>query len=123
IIDPPTPRPPAKELAMVMNAYDLNFDRDNDLYSINGLPGYYDAHPIELKVNELVRVYLLNMTEYDLVNSFHLHANMYDYYPAGTSLTPAYKTDVVHLGVGDRGILEFSYESPGMYMFHAHQVQ
>jgi manganese oxidase len=123
IIDPPTPRPPAKEMVMVMNGYDLNFDQDNDLYSINGLPAYYEANPIELKVGELVRIYLVNMTEYDAVNSLHLHANMFDYYPAGTSLTPLYKTDVVHLGVADRGILEFRYESPGMYMFHAHQVE
>src|ERR687887_182838 len=57
IIDPKTPRPPMKELVMLMNGYDLNLDqegpyqlpepgkfknldtgkdRDNELYSVNG---------------------------------------------------------------------------------------
>ena len=63
------------------------------------------------------------MTEFDPVNSLHLHANMFNYYPAGTSLTPTVLTDVVHLGIADRGILEFSYKSPGAYMFHAHQTE
>ena len=108
---------------MVMNGYDTNFDKANELYSVNGMPGYYHDNPIELKVNEPVRVYLVNMTEYDAVNSFHLHANMFNYIPLGTSLTPSYLTDVVHLGIADRGILEFSYKFPGQYMFHAHQSE
>ncbi len=123
IIDPPKPRPPAREMVMVMQGYDLNFDKENELYSVNGLPGYYDENPIELKVGELVRIYLINMTEFDPVNSFHLHANMFSYIPVGTSLTPNVLTDVVHLGIADRGILEFRYKFPGQYMFHAHQTE
>ena len=30
------------------------------------------------------------------------------------------KTDVVELGQGDRGIIEFTYDKPDMFMFHAH---
>lgn len=123
IIDPPTPRPSAKEMVMVMNGYDLNFDTKNELYSVNGMPGYYHDHPIQLKVGELVRIYLINMTEFDPVNSIHLHANMFNYIPLGTSLTPTLVTDVVHLGIADRGILEFKYKFPGRYMFHAHQTE
>ena len=33
---------------------------------------------------ELVRIYLVNVLEFDLINSFHLHANFFDYYPTGT---------------------------------------
>jgi hypothetical protein len=45
---------------------------------------------------------------------------MFEYYPAGTAMNPAYKTDIVTMSQGDRGILEFTYDKPGMYMFHAH---
>ena len=53
------------------------------------------------------------MTEFDLVNNFHLHANMFHYYPSGTSLEPAELTDTINLCQGQRGILEFSYKFPG----------
>ena len=121
IIDPPKPRPPAREMTMLLNGFDTNFDKENELYSLNGLPGYYQVNPIPVKLGQLQRVYLVNMTEFDAVNSFHFHANMFHWFPGGTALTPAYLNDVVHLGVADRGILEFTYNFPGQYLFHAHQ--
>jgi FtsP/CotA-like multicopper oxidase with cupredoxin domain len=120
IVDPPTPRAPATEMIMVMHGLDVNFDMENDFYAVNGYANYYAEHPISIKVGEKVRIYLSNMTEFDLVNNFHLHANMFEFYPSGTSLTPAEITDTVNLCQGQRGILEFSYKFPGMYMFHAH---
>jgi FtsP/CotA-like multicopper oxidase with cupredoxin domain len=120
IVDPPTPRPPATEMVMVMHGLDVDFDMENEFYAVNGVANYYAEHPIDIKVGERVRIYLSNMTEFDLVNNFHLHANMFDYYPNGTTLTPAEHTDTVNLCQGQRGILEFSYRFPGMYMFHAH---
>ena len=120
IVDPPTPRPPATEMIMVMHGLDVNFDMENDFYAVNGVANYYAEHPIDIKVGEKVRIYLSNMTEFDLVNNFHLHANMFDYYPNGTQLQPAELTDTVNLCQGQRGIIEFSYRYPGMYMFHAH---
>ena len=120
IVDPPTPRPPATEMIMVMHGLDVNFDMENDFYAVNGYANYYAEHPISIKVGEKVRIYLSNMTEFDLVNNFHLHANMFDFYPTGTSLSPTEQTDTVNLCQGQRGIIEFSYKFPGMYMFHAH---
>ncbi len=120
IVDPPAPRPAATEMIMVMHGLDTDMDMENEFYAVNGRANYYAEHPITIKVGEPVRVYLSNMTEFDLVNNFHLHANMFDYYPSGTSLTPSEHTDTVNLCQGQRGILEFSYRYPGMYMFHAH---
>jgi FtsP/CotA-like multicopper oxidase with cupredoxin domain len=120
IVDPNPPRPPATEMIMVMHGLDVDLDMENEFYAINGVANYYAQHPIEIKVGEKVRIYLSNMTEFDLVNNFHLHANMFEYYPSGTSLQPAEVTDTVNLCQGQRGILEFSYKYPGMYMFHAH---
>jgi manganese oxidase len=123
IIDPPTPRPPANEMVMLLNGYDLTFAGGNDIYSVNGMPGYYQDHPIPLKIGQLNRVYIVNMTEFDPLNSFHLHGNMYNYIPLGTSLKPSFLTDVVHLGIADRGIAEFTFKLPGQYLFHAHQTE
>jgi FtsP/CotA-like multicopper oxidase with cupredoxin domain len=54
------------------------------------------------------------------LNSFHVHANFFHYYPTGTSLEPTEFTDTVIQGQGQRGILELRFPYTGMYMFHAH---
>ena len=126
IIDPAEGRPKAdRELLMVMSGYDVDFDGKNDFYAVNGIPFHYDhdKHPIRLRVGELVRIYLVNALEYDAINSFHLHANFFHYYPTGTSLTPVELTDTVAQMQGQRGILEFRYKYPGKYMFHAHKTE
>jgi manganese oxidase len=123
IIDPPTPRPPAKELVMVMNAFDTNFDAENEFYAVNTVAFHYAKHPIAIDLNEQVRVYLVNITEFDPVNSFHLHAGMFNLYRTGTRLEPSDYTDIVTMGQGERHILEFSLKFPGQYMFHAHQSE
>jgi len=123
IVDPKTPRQAAKEMVMLMNGFDVDFDGENEFYTVNGIANYYTDYPIQIKVNEPVRVYLVNMTEFDKINSLHLHANMFWYYPNGTILTPAEYTDTVMLCQGQRGILEFSYKYPGRYLFHAHQSE
>jgi FtsP/CotA-like multicopper oxidase with cupredoxin domain len=124
IIDPKAGRPRADhELIMVMSGFDVDFDGANDFYQVNGIPFHYEKHPIHLKVGETVRIYLANTLEYDQINSFHLHANFFQYYPTGTSLTPAEFTDTVAQMQGQRGILEFSFKHPGRYMFHAHKTE
>jgi FtsP/CotA-like multicopper oxidase with cupredoxin domain len=69
-----------------------------------------------------VRVYLANLTEFDLINSFHLHADFFRYYPTGSSDLFEY-TDTVMLTQGQRGILEIEFAHTGTYMFHAHQSE
>jgi manganese oxidase len=123
IIDPPEPRPSAKELVMVMNAFDTNFDGENEVYAVNTVAFHYAKHPIPLKVNELVRVYLVNITEFDPVNSLHLHANFFHVYRTGTRLEPQDFTDMIMMAQAERHILEFRYKYPGKYMFHAHQTE
>ena len=123
IVDPKTPRPPADEMVMVMNGYDTDFDTENNFYTVNGIPYYYMHHPIQIGMNQLVRIYLVNMLEFDPINNFHLHANLYQLYRSGTSLTPDEYTDMVTMSQGERGILEFNYKFPGQYMFHAHKTE
>jgi hypothetical protein len=123
IVDPKTPRPPADEMVMVMNGYDTDFDTENNFYTVNGIPYYYMHHPIRIEKNQLVRIYLVNMLEFDPINNFHLHANLYQLYRSGTGLTPHEYTDMVTMSQGERGILEFKYKFPGQYMFHAHKTE
>ncbi len=124
IIDPKGGRPPVEhEFVMVMSGFDVDFDDENDFYAVNAIPFHYQLHPIQIKVNEKVRIYLVNILEYDLINSFHLHANFFHYFPTGTSLTPSEFTDNIMQTQGQRGILEFSYKYPGLYMFHAHNTE
>lgn len=123
IVDPKTPRPPADEMVMVMNGYDTDFDTENNFYTVNGIPYYYMHHPIQIEKDKPVRIYLVNMLEFDPLNNFHLHANMFNYYPSGTSLQPDELTDIVSLNQAERGIMEFKYKFPGKYMFHAHKTE
>ncbi len=120
VIDPKDGRPPADELVMVMNGFDTNFDRANEVYAVNTVAFEYLHRPVQVKRGELVRIYLVNLLEFDFVNSFHVHANFFDYYPTGTRLEPRDFTDTVVLGQGERGILELRFPYTGKYMFHAH---
>lgn len=124
IIDPKGGRPPVDyEFVMVMSGFDVDYDNQNDFYAVNAIPFHYQLHPIQIKLGAKVRIYLVNILEYDLINSFHLHANFFNYYPTGTSLTPSEFTDTIIQTQAQRGILEFSYKFPGSYMFHAHNTE
>jgi FtsP/CotA-like multicopper oxidase with cupredoxin domain len=78
---------------------------------------------IQIQNGKPYRIYLANMVKFDPINSFHLHGNMFDYITAGTDEVPNFKTDILTLSQGDRGILEFQYDIPGRYMFHAHVTE
>ena len=123
IVDPADGREDADELVMVMNGFDTNFDRANEMYAANSIPFAYMNTPIQVKRDELVRIYLVNVLEFDLINSFHLHGNLFNYFPTGTSKTPSEFTDTVMLCQGQRGILEWRFAHPGKFMFHAHQSE
>jgi FtsP/CotA-like multicopper oxidase with cupredoxin domain len=120
VIDPKRERPKADELVMVMNGFDTNFDRANEVYAVNTVAFAYHDRPIQVKRGELIRMYVVNVLEFDFVNSFHIHANFFDYYPTGTKLEPRDFTDTVILGQGERGIAEVRFPFTGKYMFHAH---
>jgi manganese oxidase len=122
IIDPKEPRPPAQELVMVMNGYDTDGDGENNFYTVNGKAFYYARYPIPVRRSQTVRIYLANLTEFDLINSFHLHGEFFRYYPTGTGDQFEY-TDTVVQTQGQRGIIEIDFTHTGLFMFHAHQSE
>ena len=156
IINPPTPRPHATEMVMMLNSYSYSFQGvngsghltptlpatmqeiqanlsdveersdegngpDNQFYSVNGMPfGYVGKDSVHLTMGTPYRIYLANMVEFDPLNNFHMHGNMFYYTPSGTVDSPRTYTDIVSLMQGDRGMLEFTYHLPGIFMFHSH---
>jgi FtsP/CotA-like multicopper oxidase with cupredoxin domain len=153
IIDPPVnqARPPAQEIVMYLNGYDLNLksefprmptfaeanemmagnetvseslpqEHDNQLYTVNGIANYYMHHPVPVKMGEPLRIYMYNMLDFE-ENSFHMHGQVFQYYNSGTSNNPQLTGDMIVLGQGDRGILETQFNYPGLYMAHSHLDQ
>jgi FtsP/CotA-like multicopper oxidase with cupredoxin domain len=122
IIDPPEPRRPARELVMVMNGFDTDGDGENNFYTVNGKAFYYAKYPIRVRRSETLRIYLANLTEFDPINSFHLHGEFFRYYRTGSTDQFEY-TDTVVQAQGERGIIEIDWHHAGRFMFHAHQSE
>jgi FtsP/CotA-like multicopper oxidase with cupredoxin domain len=118
IVDPVKPRPPMKELALIMSAFDTDRDGEADFYAWNGRAFQYATNPVPLETGEKVRMYVLNM--FEEIMAPHIHASMFHLYPSGTSTTPSEYTDVVDLAIAERAIMEFDYEYPGTFMFQCH---
>ena len=115
-----------QEMVMVMNAFDTNFDDENEFYCVNSIPFAYFDKPIRVEKARPIRIYLVNITEFDPINSFHVHANFFEFFDHGTTLTPTSRTiDTVMMCQAQRGIIEmtFAEHEPGIYMFHAHQSE
>ncbi|CAN5307773.1 multicopper oxidase domain-containing protein [soil metagenome] len=123
IVDPPGGRPPAREYVMVMNGFDTDFDGGNEFYAVNTVAFHYMRHPLSAIVGERTRLYVVNVLEFDLINSLHVHANFFHVYRTGTRLEPDDFTDTVMFCQGERHILELDFRHPGRVMMHAHQSE
>ncbi len=123
IIDPKKGRPEANEMVLVMNAFDTNFDGENEIYAVNTVAFAYMVEPIRIRRGELQRAHVVNITEFDPLNSIHIHANFFHLYRTGTSVIPDEFTDTISMGQAERHMIEFTYDEPGHFMFHAHQTE
>jgi FtsP/CotA-like multicopper oxidase with cupredoxin domain len=123
IVDPKKGRPEANEMVMIMNAFDTNFDGGNEVYALNTVAFAYMNEPIQIERDQLQRIHLINVTEFDPINSFHLHANFFNLYRTGTKLVPDEFTDIISMGQAERHMLEFTYKFPGNFIFHAHVTE
>jgi manganese oxidase len=106
-----------------MNAFDTNFDGDNEVYAVNTAAHFHMAEPIRVELGKLVRIYLVNVTEFDLINSLHLHGMFFKVNRTGTALEATEVTDTLMLCQGERSIVETTFRYPGLHMFHAHQSE
>jgi FtsP/CotA-like multicopper oxidase with cupredoxin domain len=124
IVDPKQGRPDADEMVMVMNGFNTNFDAEgNQIYAVNTVAFHYVNEPVAIARDEPVRIYLVNILEYDPINSFHIHGNFFNHFPTGTSLTPTEFTDTIIQGQAQRAVLEMCFPHAGDFMFHAHKTE
>jgi manganese oxidase len=114
---------PRDEFVMMMNAFDTNFDNENEIYAVNTVAHYHMHHPIQVTVGKPVRIYLVNITEFDLINSLHLHGMFFTVNRTGTAKTASEITDTLTLCQGERAVLETTFRYAGDFMFHAHQSE
>ena len=121
IVDPREGVAPAREFVLMLNGWDVNDDGFNELYCWNGIAGYYATYPLKAEVGEPVRLYVTNMTEYEPVGSFHLHAQTFDVKRGGMWKSLTDHADTVGLVQGERAIIEFALQQLGRYMLHPHQ--
>lgn len=121
IVDPSRGRAPAKEVALLLSGFSNDEIGRNGIVAWNGVAGFYSQHPIKVDRDELVRLYVVNMLEYEPLASFHLHAQTFDVYPAGMGASPVFRDDTIALAQGQRAMVEFRLPDYGRYMFHPHQ--
>lgn len=121
IVDPPGGRAPAQEVALLLSGFSDKSIGRNGVVAWNGVAGFYHHHPIKVRAAEPVRLYVVNMLEYEPIGSFHLHAQTFDVYPAGMGDVPTFQDDTIALAQGQRAMVEFTLPTVGRYMFHPHQ--
>lgn len=121
IVYPKEPLPPAKEIVLIMQFVDTDGDSgEAEFYAFNGRADQFINNPIEFKVGEPVRIYLINMNIE--IATLHTHGTFFTLYrsPLKWTTTSPQFTDVVGLAWGERAIIELSYKYQGLWMFHDH---
>jgi FtsP/CotA-like multicopper oxidase with cupredoxin domain len=111
------------DLVMMMNGFDTNFDNENEVYAVNTVANAYMHDPIRVTVGRPVRIFLVNVTEFDLLNSLHLHGMFFEVNRTGTARAPSELTDTLMLCQGERAVIDTVFRYPGDFMFHAHQSE
>ena len=105
IVDPKEGRPEADEMVMVMNGFDTNFDRANEVYAVNTVAFAYQrpADPGQARRAgaDLHREHRSSSTSSTRSTSTRTSSTAI---PTGTTLEPTELTDTVIQGQGERGI-------------------
>jgi len=136
IVDPATPRPPAKELVLVQSEFYLSPTKDKDGVAqldwnrmlnlspdhvvFNGRASQYATNPIEVMPGELIRMYVVNAGP-NRISSFHVVGGIFErVFQDGSSTTPLVGVQTVNVPVGGGSIFEVRLREPGDYPFVTH---
>ena len=136
IVDPPTPRPAAKEFVLVQSEFYLTPDDGKggarsldwqkllgqapDNVVFNGRVAQYAEHPIAVKPGELLRLYVVNAGP-NRISSFHVVGGIFEKVFEDASLTnPLRGVQTVNVPVGGGAIFEIRLREPGDYPFVTH---
>ena len=136
IVDPVKPRPPAKEFVLVQSEFYLGskvgpdsartldweklLGQAPDHIVFNGRAGQYAAHPIDVRPDELLRLYVVNAGP-NRISSFHVVGGIFErVFEDGTQATPLTGVQTVNVPVGGGAIFEVRLREPGDYPFVTH---
>ncbi len=134
IVDPKGQRPAAKELVLVQSEFymsanptgpkSLAWDRllglSPDYVTFNGKAAQYASHPIRVKVNELLRIYVVNAGP-NRQSSFHVVGGIFErVFVDGSQASPLLGVQTVAVPVGGGSIFELRLKQPGEYPFVTH---
>lgn len=135
VVDPATPRPKAAEFVLVESEFYLSpkaadgsqsldwqklLNQAPDHIVFNGMAGQYATHPIEVRPNELLRVYLVNAGP-NRISSFHVVGGIFErVFQDGSQASPLVGVQTVNVPVGGGSIFEVRLKQPGDYPFVTH---
>jgi nitrite reductase (NO-forming) len=136
IVDPAAARPEAKEFVFVQSEYYLSPRRDrngdftldwNKMLSLapdhvvfNGRASQYATAPIEVRPNELVRMYVVNAGP-NRISSFHVVGGIFErVFLDGSPTTSLRGVQTMNVPVGGGAIFEVRLREPGEYPFVTH---
>jgi len=127
IVDPKDPGvlEPAREFSIVLSEFDPE-NQDNFVakyYPVNGYADQYmDENTLQVKQNELVRFYVLNIGT-TIPYAFHLHSTVFKVYQSGLPSNDPIDAQTIEIGPGNTAIVEARWQWPGNYLFHTHGFQ
>jgi nitrite reductase (NO-forming) len=135
IVDPAVARPKASEFVFVERVYltpkpaadgtqGLDWQKllgqAPDLIVFHGRASQYAAHPIQVRPNELVRLYVVNAGP-NRISSFHIVGGIFErVFEDGSQANPLTGVQTVNVPVGGGSIFEVRLREPGDYPFVTH---
>jgi nitrite reductase (NO-forming) len=135
IVDPPAPRPAAKEITLVQSEFYgrkkkgvLRASLKDALAAtpqytaFNGSPLRYMRKPIKVKVGELVRIYLVNAGP-SHGSAFHVVGEIFDaVYPDGGPVPYGSSVSTSYVPAGGAAVFELTFDEAGTYPFLTHEL-
>ncbi len=121
IVDPKEGLSPAREYVLVAGEYDTKDQMTNnpEYVFFNGYVDQYWDHPLEVRTNETVRVYYVNMGG-SPAYGFHIHGTIFDAYLSGIWDNDPMKVQTWEVAAGNGAIFEARWPWEGRYLFHLH---
>jgi nitrite reductase (NO-forming) len=123
IVYPKTPLPAAREYVVVSGEYDTQnqLSPNPEYHMYNGFTELYVKHPLPAKINETVRIYLINMG-LSPAYGMHIHGSLFKAYPSGIWQNPPMMVQSWELASGNAAILEAKWPWSGKFTFHSHGI-
>lgn len=136
VVDPAMPLPKAREFAFVQSEFYLTpkpaadgtrsleweklLSLAPDHVVFNGRAGQYASHPIEVRPNELLRLYVVNAGP-NRISSFHVVGGIFErVYEGGPQASARVGVQTVNIPVGGGSIFQLRLRESGDYPFVTH---